>query len=198
MKNTLVILRSEYAEGMQYRNAIGRASFTIRERDQALDEQHRVEPALSRGDVLVFLSPEGDNSSPHNQTPFWIGDVDVDEVAAGETTIGCVRWRACFKHGVARSDVNGGAWKHICIGHMQGRGGVLRFHEYISRCQVRGNNRDGHGPFVSSASRENVVLYGAKLTPKSQALSAQTKRDLWKLRDTLSANGGIPTVWGDV
>lgn len=149
------------------------------------------------GETLIFLSPEGDELSPHNATPFWVGDVDVDCVTADETTIPRIRWRACFKNGYAQPTVSG-AWKHICVGHTEGRAGVLRFHEYTSRCKAGARDKEGHGPFLGSASRDSVVLYAAKLTPKSQALSAATKRELWKLREKLHANGGIPNEWGDL
>lgn len=149
------------------------------------------------GETLIFLAPEGDELSPQNATPFWVGDVDVDSVSADESTIPRIRWRACFKYGYAQSIVSG-AWKHICVGHTEGRGGVLRFHEYSSRCRVGSHDKEGHGPYISSVSRNSVVLYGAKLTPKSQALTATTKRELWKLRMKLHANGGIPSEWGDL
>lgn len=51
-------LRSEYAEGMEYRNAIGTAHFTRREREQAQEEEAAPARALQRGESLAraFMS----------------------------------------------------------------------------------------------------------------------------------------------
>lgn len=114
-----------------------------------------------------------------------------------EKEIPIVRWRCCFKYGYAQPTVTG-AWKHVCKGSITLRGGVERFHPYDAKCRVRGHDKAGHGPITSTASRDMVAMYGGQLTRGSEHLTIATKRELWKLRHNLSANGGVPAEWGQL
>lgn len=189
---TLDGLRSEYLEGMRYRNSVGRENFNTQALEQAREEERVHAPPLKRGDLLILKAPP--STASHDATPFWVGEVHVDEVPASQNDIPSLMWYSCFKNGVAQPDPSG-AWKPVCIGHCIGRAGVQKFHCYGNGCQHQGRPREGHGPYLSAVERSSVVLYGAKLSPKSCTLTMQTKRELWKLRQCLNTNGGIPPGW---
>lgn len=182
-------LRQEYAEAIRYRNAIGNASFTMRDRDQAREECAKPSPELHRGDLLCLKSPESDDAA--DGTPFWMAEVAVDYVPPTDETIADVWWYACFKSGKAQRNANG-SWKPVCIGYQAGLGGVKKYHAYTAQCQRGGHDIPGHGRNHSSANRSEVVLYHASLTPSSRNLSTESKHELWKLREVLTSNGGVP------
>jgi hypothetical protein len=67
--------------------------------------------------------------------------------------------------------------------------------EGASSPRMRADHRAHHVVHQYLSESDTVALYDAAVTNKTQALTAQTKRELWKLRATLNTHGGIPASW---
>lgn len=147
---------SDYCETITYLNSKGQQGFNIREAQQAREEERRVQPELSAGDLLVMQPGEDDGM---HDLPFWICEV-AEPVSSEENDIPVV-WRTAFKGGYAKDDVEG-QWLQICIGSNHCNG-VIRYHAYTNKCRYNGRDRHGHGRMKQVVQRQEVVLYFAKL-----------------------------------
>jgi len=185
---TVQDLQGEYSEAILYRNTGGtQQHFTHRERTQArMDQLHASD--IDKGEILAFVPDPADTTWC---TPFWVGEAE-ESVAQDATDIPTIN-HACFKNGYACSDVTG-AFGPVCIGS-EIRGGHPRYHQYSSKCMLRGRPKHGHGPMRSTMPRQAVVLYKLNLTAKQHKIAKKSREELWKLREKLSSHGGVPKTF---
>lgn len=163
---TLEGLRSEYQETITYLNTVGGQAFSIQNARQAAVEENDNRPEVNAGDLLV-LKPGSDDGM--HKLPFWVAEV-AEKASTADDEVQII-WRSAFKGGYAR-DVVDGQWLQICKGCIEGRGGIVRYHPYTSKCRTGSRDKNGHGQMKASIQRNQVALYFAKLTKANSHMCA--------------------------
>lgn len=159
---TLSGLRSEYEETVTYVNTVGGQTFTEAQSTQAAVEENDRRPELIKGDMIVVIPGSDDGM---HRLPFWLAEMAESAPSAQDSLE--ILWRAPFKGGYMKDDVHG-QWSLICKGSAAARGGQVRYHAYTSKCRAGNRDKAGHGVMTGTVQRDEVAIYFAKLTDRTE------------------------------